>query len=136
LGEVILLRRSAILFAAVAMLVVGTIAHVRAALDTTEPAGDSGLALLVLEVKDCTTCDLVRRYIEPAWSRSTQSRDVPLRFLDLNAVDETTIGLSTPVTIVPTIVLMRDGREVSRIVGYTGPSTFFQAVEYMLALVP
>ena len=50
-----------------------------------------------------------------------QSREVPLRYVDLNAVDADLLGLAGPVTMVPTIVLMRDGQEVSRIAGYTGP---------------
>lgn len=129
------MRRSAALAVMAALLITGTVAHVRAALDDDMPATDTGLALVVLEVKNCFACDLVRQHIAPAYARAPQSRDVPLRYVDLNAIDENALGLTAPVTIVPTIVLMRDGHEVSRIAGYTGPTMFFQAVQFMLRLV-
>lgn len=130
-----MLRRSASFVLAATLLIAGTAVHVHAALDDSTPTADSGLELVVLEVKDCFACDLVRRHIEPAYARAPQSRDVPLRYVDLNAVDAEALGLAAPVTLLPTIVLRRDGREVSRIAGYTGPAVFFQAVEHMLARV-
>ncbi len=57
---------------------------------------------------------------------------MPMRFVDVNAIDEGSIGLATPITLVPTIVLMRDGREVGRLAGYTGPELFFEALTHML----
>ena len=116
-------------------LIAGSAFHVRAALDGSAPAADGGVQLIVLEVKDCFACDLVRQHIQPAYARSPQSREVPLRYVDLNAVDAELLGLAGPVTMVPTIVLMRDGQEVSRIAGYTGPAIFFEAVEHMLARI-
>jgi len=130
-----LLRLPAIVFLVVAALIAGSAFHVRAALDGGAPASDGGVQLIVLEVKDCFACDLVRQHIQPAYARSPQSREVPLRYIDLNAVDAESLGLAGPVTIVPTIVLMRDGQEVSRIAGYTGPAIFFEAVEHMLARI-
>ncbi len=129
------MRLPAIVFLVVAALIAGSAFHVRAALDGSAPAADGGVQLIVLEVKDCFACDLVRQHIQPAYARSPQSREVPLRYIDLNAVDAESLGLAGPVTIVPTIVLMRDGQEVSRIAGYTGPAIFFEAVEHMLARI-
>lgn len=127
-----MLRRFAVLAVATA-LIAAMVAQGRAALDDSTPQGDTSLEILVLEVKDCFACDLVRKHIQPAYARVPQSRDVPLRYLDLNAVDEQSLGLTAPITIVPTIVLKRDGHEVSRIAGYPGPASFLEAVEYMLA---
>ena len=127
-----MLRRVAIL-AVAAVLIAGLVGHGRAALDESAPKAETGLEILVLEVKDCFACDLVRTHIQPAYARAPQSREMPLRYLDLNAVDEAALGLAAPITIVPTIVLMRDGTEVSRIAGYPGPASFLEAVEYMLA---
>lgn len=128
------MRRLLILLAGVALVAAATFSQVRAALDNTPPAEESGFTLLVLEVTPCSACDLVRKHIEPVYARSPLSRDIPLRYLDLNMVDEANLGLSSPITVVPTIVLMRDGQEISRIVGYPGPTTFFHAVDYMLGL--
>lgn len=128
-----MLRRPMYLIAAVAVLMATAGAHVRAALDTSAPTPSAGLEFLVLEVKSCHVCELVRTHILPPYERSAIARETPMRFVDLNAVDEAQLGLTAPVTTVPTIVLMREGQEVARLTGYTGPQIFFQAVPEMLA---
>jgi len=92
------------------------------------------LELLVIEVAGCTVCDLVRIHIQPAYESSPRARQVPLRYVDITSLDELRLGLSERVATVPTIVLMRDGREVDRISGYTGPEHFFVALGEMLDL--
>ena len=119
--------------AAVVMLMAVAGAHVRAALDASAPTPNAGLEFLVLEVKSCHVCELVRTHILPPYERSVTAREAPMRFVDLNAVDEAQLGLTAPVTTMPTIVLMREGQEVARLTGYTGPQIFFQAVPEMLA---
>lgn len=128
-----MLHRLTILIVAIVGLVAVTAAHVRAALDETAPDTTSGLELLVLEVKNCFVCGYVRSHIQPAYERSTAAREAPMRFIDLNEIDEKSFGLAMPVTTVPTIVLMRDGHEVARLAGYTGPQIFFQALPNMMA---
>lgn len=128
-----MLRRPVYFIAAVAVLIAAAGAHVRAALDAGTPTTSGGLEFLVLEVKDCHVCDLVRVHILPRYERSVTAREAPMRFVDLNAVDEAKLGLTEPVTTVPTIVLMREGREVARLTGYMGPQIFLQAVPEMLA---
>lgn len=127
------MRRLAVAAALAASLMVGMAMHGRAALDESTPAVAADVELLVLEVSDCFACDLVRKHIQPVWARAPQARQVPLRYIDLNVVDEASLGLVAPVSIVPTIVLRREGAEVSRIAGYPGPASFVEAVEYMLA---
>jgi hypothetical protein len=90
------------------------------------------LELVVIEVAGCTVCQLVRVHIQPAYEQSARAREVPMRYVDITHIDETTIGLRERVATVPTIVLMRDGREVDRISGYTGPSNFFAALTHMI----
>ena len=128
-----MLRRPMYVIAAVVMLMAVAGAHVRAALDAGAPTPNAGLEFLVLEVKSCHVCELVRTHILPPYERSVTAREAPMRFVDLNAVDEAQLGLAAPVTTVPTIVLMRKGQEVARLTGYTGPQIFFQAVPEMLA---
>jgi thioredoxin-related protein len=90
------------------------------------------LELVVIEVAGCTVCELVRRHIQPAYEASPTSRRVPMRYVDITNIDELTIGLESRVATVPTVVLMRDGKEVDRISGYTGPQHFFVALSEML----
>ena len=128
-----MLRRPLYYVAIFSLLLAAAGAHVRAALDAGEPTESAGLEFLVLEVKNCHVCDLVRTHILPQYERSTTAREAPMRFVDLNAIDEVQLGLKAPVTTVPTIVLMREGQEIARLTGYTGPQIFFQAVPEMLA---
>ena len=128
-----MLRRPLYFIAVLTILMAAVGTHVRAALDASAPAASTGLEFLVLEVKSCHVCELVRTHILPSYERSTTARDAPMRFVDLNAIDEAKLGLTAPVTTVPTIVLMREGQEVARLTGYTGPQIFLQAVPEMLA---
>jgi thioredoxin-related protein len=92
------------------------------------------LELVVIEVAGCTVCELVRRHIQPAYEASPRAREVPMRYVDITNVDELTLGLTSRIATVPTVVLMRDGQEVDRISGYTGPSHFFGALNELLEL--
>lgn len=115
---------------AVSLGLIGPLGAAREA--ATKPA--NRLELLVIEVANCTICHLVRIHIQPAYEASPRARQVPLRYVDITSIDELGLGLSERVATVPTIVLMRDGREVDRISGYTGPENFFAALGDMLEL--
>ncbi|MGD9806128.1 MAG: hypothetical protein AB7E81_15275 [Hyphomicrobiaceae bacterium] len=101
--------------------------------DATLPA--HRLELLVIEVAGCTVCDLVRTYIQPAYEASPRARQAPMRYVDVTSQDELTLGLNERVSTVPTIVLLRDGREVDRVTGYIGPHNFLIAISNMLDTV-
>ena len=102
-----------------------------AARDKTPPPRN-GTEILVLEIRDCTICSLVRTRIEPAYQLTPRARSVPLRYVDITSMDETKLGLSARVDTVPTIVIMRDGREIERITGYMGPGNFLRTVDWVL----
>ncbi|MCB1505678.1 MAG: thioredoxin family protein [Hyphomicrobiaceae bacterium] len=96
---------------------------------------DANLQIVVLEAPGCTYCTLFRRYVLPAYATSPRSRDVPIKFLDLNDEAYDKLGLDGPVDMVPTAVLMQNNREVGRIAGYLGPENFFHAMNHLLARV-
>lgn len=127
-----MLRLPAVLAAAAAIAFGGMAIHVRAAIDEHQPDSATQRELLVFEVKNCTICSLVHTHLAPVYQSSTKSRHAPMRFVDLNEVDENALGLTMPITTVPTIVLMEQGKEVARITGYTGPDIFFQAMHHVL----
>lgn len=89
--------------------------------------------LIVFEVPGCIYCRVFRRDVLPAYETSARAREVPMRFVDLNDIDEQRMGLSSPVDVVPTVVLMHEGREVGRIAGYLGPESFFHSVSHMMS---
>ena len=43
------------------------------------------------------------------------------------------VTLNGPITMVPTAVLVKQGREVDRIPGYWGPDNFFKMVSYLIS---
>jgi len=89
--------------------------------------------LVVVEVEGCAYCEVFRRDVMPAYVASPEARDLPIRFLDLNAPEAKKLELTDgPLTIVPTVLLVRSNREVARAPGYMGPDGFFSAVRWMM----
>jgi len=122
-----------ILAAAAAALVLGlaTQGFGRAAVDATISTRTS-MELLVFEHPDCTHCQTFRSRVAPAYRQSPQATEAPLRFVDVTATDTDRLALKSPISMVPTAVLMKDGREVDRIAGYWGSDNFFKMVTYII----
>lgn len=88
--------------------------------------------LIAFEVPGCIYCNVFRRDVLPRYASSAAGRTAPLRFLDLNDEASTQLRLNEPVRIVPTVVVMRDGTEVGRIVGYLGAENFYRMLAGLL----
>ena len=95
----------------------------------------SSLQLLVFETEQCIYCQLFRRDVRPIYERSAKAASLPLRFIDLGVTEQAGLPLARPIQTLPTVVLVKDGREVDRIAGYTGPESFLHLVNRMLATV-
>jgi|GEM_PF-5777267 len=79
------------------------------------------LELVLFEADGCLYCDVLRREVAPLYATTAEARRVPLRFFNVSRTDESAAGrLDRAITIAPTAVLLRDGRESARIAGYTG----------------
>ena len=122
-----------ILAAAAAALVLGlaTQGFGRAAVDASI-ATRTSMELLVFEHPDCTHCQTFRSRVAPAYRQSPQAAEAPLRFVDVTATDTDRLALKSPISMVPTAVLMKDGREVDRIAGYWRSDNFFKMVTYII----
>ena len=119
------------LAAALILAVVGS--HVWDARQRAEAnATPGGVELVVFEADGCVYCEVLRRDLAPIYSASAHGRQAPLRFFNVSRSDESSIGLRSAITIAPTVVLLRDGREAGRITGYTGPDNFLQLVSLMI----
>jgi len=95
---------------------------------------DGPYELVVVEVDGCAYCEVFRRDVMPAFVASPEAREVPIRFLDLNTAEARKLELTEgPLTIVPTVLLVRANREVGRAPGYMGPDGFFTAIRWMMA---
>ena len=105
----------------------------RAARDLeTTSLSPSARELVVFETVDCVYCMLLRRDVLPDYLKSRRASEVPIRFVDVEQVDVDRLPLASPLTTVPTVVLMSDGYEAGRITGYTGPEIFFHLVSRLL----
>jgi thioredoxin-related protein len=104
----------------------------RSAVDSGSPARPA-MELLVFEHPDCTYCPVFRNNVAQRYQASPQAADAPLRFIDITTSDTGRYGLKLPISMVPTAVLMKDGREVDRIAGYWAPDSFFKMVAYIRA---
>lgn len=91
------------------------------------------LALIVIETPGCFYCRLFRRDVRPAYEASSHAREVPMRFVDLKMARARRLALRRPVEVLPTVVVFRGGREVSRIAGYLPPRKFVRAINYLLS---
>jgi hypothetical protein len=126
-------------FAAVLSLLAlcGTIASVQAARGSDPvAAGKVTQEIVVFEVQNCSYCGMFRDHVLPGYRKSPRASDLPVRFVDLTVADIDHMNLQGPIQIAPTIVLMKDGAEVGRIVGYTGPEIFNQLVTRMMGAAP
>lgn len=104
----------------------------RAALDIA-PVQATSLELLVFEHPDCVYCRVFRRDVVPRYQRSSAAVEAPLRFIDIEKSDIDGLGLKSRITMVPTVVLMKDGAEVDRISGYWAPESFFKLLAHIIA---
>jgi hypothetical protein len=88
--------------------------------------------VLVFEHPDCVYCRVFRRDVLPRYHDAIGASAAPLRFVDIATSDTDSLGLKARLDTLPTAVVMREGREVDRIVGYWGPSNFFKLLSYIL----
>lgn len=101
-----------------------------------EIPSQTNLQIVVLEAPGCIYCGLFRRDVFPAYLASQRAKSVPLRFVDINDATASDFDLATEVSVVPTVVLLDDNKEVGRIPGYVGPENFFQAINHLIATLP
>lgn len=105
----------------------------QAARDTqTPPQISTNLQLVVLEVKGCVYCDVFRRQLLETYKSSKQGKKAPIRFVDINDPALGDLGLTEPIGMVPTFVMLEDNQEIGRIPGLMGHQDFFRAIDYIL----
>jgi thioredoxin-related protein len=105
----------------------------RTALNSTARGRAPSWELLVFELPDCTYCRIFRRDVLPYYRQAVPGDAVPLRFVDLMTTPTGDYSLNGRIDAVPTAVLMKNGDEVGRIVGYWGRDAFFRLLSHMLA---
>lgn len=94
----------------------------------------AGMELIAFEAPGCIYCPVFRRDVAPSYPASRAGKFAPLRFVDVNDAAADSLALNAPVTIVPTLVLVRDGVEIGRISGYVGRENMHQILNAYLPL--
>ncbi|MET0408128.1 MAG: thioredoxin fold domain-containing protein [Hyphomicrobium sp.] len=117
-------------------LMFAPVASTRAGIDTQAPIPAGALELVVVEADGCIYCEIFRRDVLPSYQSSEQSKDLPLRFVDINDIEADHLAFKSSVDIVPTFVVVKSQHEVGRISGYMGPENFFHSISYLLASAP
>jgi hypothetical protein len=89
-------------------------------------AGPAAAAELVMfESSGCPHCARWLREIGPIYPKTDEGKRAPLRRVDLAAPRPTDLAGIAKIVYTPTFVLVRDGREIGRIVGYGGDEAFW-----------
>jgi len=136
IGASVVIRPLASILLAATVLTSAASPHRAGAATELTAVPTSTIELIVIEARGCPMCQLFRDEIAPLYRTTARARLAPLRFVDVAHADIDAMGLASPVEIVPTVILMRDGTEIDRLVGYTGPEIFMRAVGAMLGESP
>ena len=100
--------------------------------DGSTRAGQAIVDLVVFERAECTYCEAFRTTVAARYIDTPTAARAPLRYVDIDKIEPGQLALAGAVTVLPTIVIMRDGREVDRIVGLFGHREFVRMVQFAL----
>jgi hypothetical protein len=84
----------------------------------------------------CPWCARWDREVGVAYEHSEAGRIAPLRRIDISMARRTGLRLAGAVTVTPTFVLVEEGVEVGRIIGYPGADFFWGMLEELMAQLP
>ncbi len=89
--------------------------------------------LLMFEAPGCPWCKRWHAEVGPGYPKSDEGKRAPLRVLPLDRASTLGASLVSPVGASPTFVLVHQGKEVGRIVGYPGPDFFWPMLAELVA---
>ena len=92
--------------------------------------------LIMVEEHGCVYCERFNREIAPAYSKTSEGKQAPLRRLLLSEPWPSQLQDVRPATVTPTFILINDGQEVDRLIGYPGDEHFWFLLNTMLEKLP
>ena len=93
-------------------------------------AGDT--ELVMFGSKSCVYCQVFNREVAPNYHRSKLGEKAPLREINVDESGTAGYALRGGISVTPTFVMFRHGREVARIPGYPGKKNFYKMVNIIL----
>jgi len=88
--------------------------------------------LLMVEQHDCPYCERFLSQIGPVYPKTEEGKIAPLKQVNLSDPLETQYQLVEPVVVTPTFILIDNGKEIDRLVGYQGDDFFWFLLGDML----
>jgi|DewCreStandDraft_4_1066084.scaffolds.fasta_scaffold00358_33 hypothetical protein len=96
-------------------------------------AGPAGAAELVMfSDRGCSYCARFEAEIGPVYPKTEEARRAPLRRVDLGEGIPPEFAHLRPPSFTPTFVLVEQGREIGRILGYPGEMHFWGLLGMLL----
>lgn len=81
--------------------------------------------LVMFEGKGCVYCHRWDRDVGTLYNKTAESKDLPLRRLDISEQKTSGVALASPVRYTPTFIIVDNGREIGRITGYINDDAFW-----------
>ncbi|MFT4725559.1 MAG: hypothetical protein ACI9UN_000054 [Granulosicoccus sp.] len=88
--------------------------------------------LLMIEEPGCVYCVRFNREISPAYPKTDEGKLAPLRRLQLSDPWPASLAGVRNATVTPTFILVDNGVEIDRLVGYPGDEHFWFLLSQML----
>lgn len=89
--------------------------------------------LVMFEREGCPYCARWNREVAPIYPKTAEGRRAPLRRVDLAEPRPSDLAAIANVVYTPTFVLLEDGKEIGRIVGYGGDEIFWSLLADLFA---
>lgn len=92
--------------------------------------------LLMFEDQGCPYCERWKAEIGPIYPKTSEAEIAPLMIIDVDDPLPAGINLESTPIYTPTFVLIHDGQEIDRLLGYPGEDFFWFLVDRMLLKLP
>ena len=93
------------------------------------PKAASAAELVLFESDTCEWCERFHKEVGPTYPNTTESKCAPLRRVDIHDPRPDDLAHIKGIVFTPTFVLIEDGQEVSRLVGYPGEDFFWSLLD-------
>jgi len=88
--------------------------------------------LVMFESEGCEWCEAWNEEVGVIYDKTTEAGIVPLRRVDIDDDRPSDLSQLQGLMYTPTFVVMKDGREIGRIIGYPGEDFFWQLLNEMI----
>ncbi len=92
--------------------------------------------LVMFETRTCPWCLRWHAEIGPVYPNTSEAACAPLRRVDIDAPLPADLTGISPIVFTPTFVVVHDGKEISRLVGYPGEDFFWPLLARELVKLP